>query len=95
MLEPTSDPTVFIEEKRKNYVRYINTDGKRWEVHGECIRLGNCLIGAVIEGFGQIKDHEDIERAKKKLGKERIDSELDVPVAPGFRDCCPLKIVEL
>lgn len=94
-MKPTSDPFIFIEEKHKGYVRYINTDGKRWEVHGECIKLGNCLVGAVIEGFGEIKSHEDIERAKKVLGRERIDSELDVPVGPGFTGCCPLKIVEL
>lgn len=95
-MKPTSDPYVFIEEEREDYVRYQNTEtGKRWEVHGKCIGLGNCLVGAVIEGFGEIKSHEDIEKAKKKLGKERIDSEMDVPVAPGFRNCCPLEVVEL
>lgn len=93
MNEKTSDPYVVIEEKRPGYVRYRRDDGLRWEVHGVCDRRGDCLIGAVIEGYGQIKDHADIERAKKVLGRERIDSELDVPVGPGFRDCCPLKVV--
>jgi hypothetical protein len=91
----TADPHIRIEEQREGYVRYQSDDGRRWEVHGTCIRLGNCLIGAVIDGFGMIESHEDIERAKKKLGRERIDSEMDVPVGPGFKDCCPLRVVEL
>ncbi len=97
-MEETSDPYVFIEEKSKGYVRYINTEGKRWEVHGECIQLGNCIIGAVIEtehGPVQIKDHEHIEKLKKELGVERLGSLMDVPVTPGFSGCCDLKIVEL
>jgi hypothetical protein len=92
---PTSDPTVYIEEQRPGYVRYKSTDGRRWIVRGQCDRRGDCLIGAYIEGYGLIESHADIEDAKRKLGRGRIDSELDVPVAPGFKDCCPLEIVEL
>jgi len=96
MDKKTADPYVVIEEQKDGYVRYRNKEtGKRWEVIGYCIRLGNCLIGAVIDGYGEIKNHDDIEKAKKMLGKERIDSELDVPVAPGFKDCCPFEIREL
>lgn len=91
-LLPTSDPSVFIEEQREGYVRYQSTDGRRWEVHGTCDRRGDCLIGAVIDGYGQIESHDDIEDAKRVLGRERLDSEMDVPVAPGFRACCPLRI---
>lgn len=94
-MEATSDPHVWIEERSEGYVRYRCGDGRRWEVRGVCDRRGDCLIGAVIEGFGKIESHEDIERAKKELGRGRIDSELDVPVGPGFKGCCPLKVVEL
>lgn len=85
---PTADPAVVIEEQRPGYVRYRREDGRRWEVHGYCDRRGDCLIGAVIEGYGQIESHADIERAKKKLGRDRIDSEMDVPVTPEFVICC-------
>lgn len=92
---PTSDPSVVIEEQSEGYVRYRNSSGRRWEVHGVCDRRGDCLVGAVIDGFGLIKSKADLERAQKKLGRDRIDSELDVPVTPEFRDCCPFRFVEL
>lgn len=89
MIIKTSDPTIVIEEQRSGYVRYRSLEtGRRWEVHGYCDRRGDCLVGAVIKGFGLIEDHTDIERAKKKLGKQRIDSEFDVPVTPEFDTCC-------
>jgi hypothetical protein len=88
---PTADPHVFIEEKRLGYVRYRSDDGRRWEVTGTCIRLGNCLVGAVIKDFGQIKTLADIEQAKLQLGVSRIDSDMDVPVGPGFKGCCDLR----
>lgn len=90
----TADPHVFIEEQRDGYVRYWCDDGRRWEVHGVCDRRGDCLIGAVVEGE-QIRDHAHLAEMCDRLGRKRIDSELDVPVAPGFKDCCPLRIVEL
>lgn len=95
---PTSDPNVVIEERREGYTRYRNTDGKRWEVHGVCDRRGDCLIGAVVstpEGQVEIRDHGHLAELGERLGRERIDSELDVPVGPGFQGCCPLRIVEL
>lgn len=94
-MQPTNDPTVFIEETRLGYVRYRRTDGRRWIVRGLCDRRGDCLIGAFIEGFGLIESHDDIERAKRILGRERIDSELDVPVTPEFKNCCPFTFTEL
>jgi hypothetical protein len=94
-VEPTADPHVLIEEQREGYVRYRADDGRRWEVYGICDRRGDCLIGAVLEGFGEIKSHADLKAAKKKLGRERIDSELDVPIGPGFKGCCPLRVAEL
>lgn len=84
---PTADPTVFIEEQRPGYVRYRSATGRRWEVHGTCDRRGNCLIGAVIDGV-EITSHADLEA----LGRERADSELDVPVTPEFDTCCGSEI---
>ena len=87
-MEKTHDPYIFIEESSPGYVRYRRiTDGRRWEVHGTCDRRGDCLIGAVIEDH-MVEDHEDLERLAQQLGRERIDSELDVPVLPEFDDCC-------
>jgi hypothetical protein len=92
---PTSDPNVVIEEQWDGYVRYRRlTDGRRWEVHGFCDMRGDCLIGAVIEGYegrgiaGSIADHDDIEEAKRVLGVERLGSELDVPSTPECDSCC-------
>lgn len=94
-LQATADPSVFIEERREGYVRYIApATGRRWEAHGVCDRRGDCLIGAVVEGE-QIRDHAHLAEMCERLGRERIDSELDVPVGPGFTDCCPLRIVEV
>jgi hypothetical protein len=88
-MQPTADPHVAIEEHRDGYTRYRRlTDGRRWEVWGYCDRNGACLIGAVIDGYGIVRDHDDIENAKRKLGRDRIDSELDVPVTPEFSTCC-------
>lgn len=85
---PTSDPYIFIEEQREGYIRYQRTfDNRRWEVHGTCDHRGDCLIGLKIEGE-IIQNHDHLEQLKKKLGKERIDSEMDVPVTPEFDYCC-------
>lgn len=94
----TADPDVVIEERRPGYVRYRHSDGRRWEVHGVCDRRGDCLVGAVIvtsAGPVQIRDHAHLELMKRELGRERVDSELDVPVGPGFTGCCPLRVVTL
>jgi hypothetical protein len=96
--EPTSDPEVVIEERTAGYVRYRDLDGRRWEVRGECTRLGYCLIGAVIQtpgGLVEVESLGHIEALKQELGVERIDSEMDVPVAPGFAGCCDLEVTEL
>lgn len=97
-LQPTSDRTVWIEEKRPGYTRYINQDGRRWEVHGECIRLGYCLIGARIEtpqGPEEVRSLGHLKELQRRLGKYRIDSEMDVPVTPEFTGCCEFTYVEL
>lgn len=95
-MQPTADPDVFIEEQRPadapaglaEYIRYRRvSDGRRWEVHGTCDRRGDCLVGAIIEGE-LVKSKAHLNRLKKKLGKERIDSEMDVPVTPEFASCC-------
>jgi hypothetical protein len=94
----TSDPSVVIEYQEPGYVRYQALDGRRWEVRGVCDRRGNCLIGAVIEtpnGLVEVESLEHIERLKQELGVERIDSEMDVPVGPGFTGCCPLEVTVL
>lgn len=85
-LLPTSDPSVFIEERREGYVRYRSTDGRRWEVHGICDHRRDCLLGVVVDGVLI----ETIEQARA-LPKP----DLDCPVGPGFHGCCPLKVVEL
>jgi hypothetical protein len=46
-MQPTCDPTVWIEEQRPGYVRYRNAVGRRWEVYGACDKRGDCWVGAV------------------------------------------------
>lgn len=100
---PTADPEVVIEEYGISaagtpFVRYRRSDGARWEVWGRCDRRGDCLIGTVVQtpdGPVTVRDRAHIEELKRQLGRERIDSELDVPVGPGFKGCCPLTIIEL
>lgn len=46
-LTETCDPFVWIEEKSQGYVRYVNLEGRRWEVHGVCDQRGDCWEGAV------------------------------------------------
>lgn len=92
-LKPTSDPHVFIEASRRGYVRYYrDTDGRRWEVHGQCDRRGDCLIGVVVANErGEpevIRDHAHVEELKARLGVERIGSIMDQPVTPEFDECC-------
>ena len=97
-LTPTADPTVRIEEQLPGYVRYQSNDGRRWEVRGVCDRRGNCLIGANIQtpnGLVEIESLEHLYRLEAEFGERRIDSELDVPVGPGFEGCCPLEITVL
>lgn len=97
-LAPTADDTVRIEDAEIGYVRYQSIDGRRWEVRGICDRRGHCLVGAVIQtpsGLVQIESLEHLEALKAELGAERIDSEMDVPVGPGFEGCCPLEITVL
>lgn len=96
--EPTSDRHVVIEARSPGYVRYRSDEGRHWEVRGECVRLGHCLVGANIQtprGLVEVESLEHIERLKAELGVERIDSEMDVPVAPGFEGCCALEIATL
>lgn len=84
----TADPYVRIEYREPGYVRYQNGDGRRWIVRGVCDRRGDCMIGAVIDGYGEIEDYADIEEARQILGDERIDAAFDVPATPEFEGCC-------
>ena len=90
---PTADPDVFIEARTLGYVRYWRkVDGRRWEVWGRCDRRGDCLIGVAVQapdGLVVVRDRAHIDGLKRLLGKERIDSDLDVPVTPEFTSCCP------
>lgn len=43
----TCDPTVAIEASASGYVRYRNSEGRRWEVYGVCDQRGDCWVGAV------------------------------------------------
>lgn len=90
-MEPTQDPHVWIEEQREGYVRYRNDEGRRWEVHGECVGLAHCIVGAVVDGE-EVKTLAEA-RAIWAQGKERFP--LDSPVTPEFHGCCPFRIVEL
>lgn len=100
---PTADLEVVIEERGTDaagmpWVRYRRSDGRRWEVRGRCDRRGDCLIGAVVQtpdGPVVVRDRAHIEELKRTLGRERIDSELDVPVTPEFKGCCPFQFMEL
>ena len=97
-LTPTADDTVRIEERSPGYVRYRATDGRRWEVRGVCDRRGDCLIGSTIQtpwGLEEITSREVLDDLTLELGTDRIDSELDVPVGPGFSGCCPLEVTVL
>lgn len=87
-LLPTADPGVWIDEQRAGYVRYVASDGRRWEVVGVCDRRASCLVGAVIDG----EVVGTIDRARELAASY---SGLDVPVSEGFGGCCPLKVVVL
>ena len=56
----TLDPDVFIEDERTGYVRYRRTDGRRWEVWGECDYRGDCLVGAVDPLLGPRETRLDV-----------------------------------
>jgi hypothetical protein len=97
-LQPTADDTVRIEQQQPGYVRYQSSDGRRWEVRGTCDRRGNCMIGALIDtpaGLVEITSLEHLASLVAELGQARLDSEMDVPVGPGFEGCCPLEVTEL
>jgi len=84
-LKPTADPDVFIEQQKKDYVRYWRTDGLRWEVLGTCARQGHCMVGAVLADGTEIDDPDHLQQ----LVDDGIitESHLDTPVAPGFNGC--------
>ncbi len=82
----TLDPDIVIEEQHDGYVRYRNTNGQRWEVHGDCDDNRACMVGAVVGGVLI----ETVEQAQALPTPG-----LDCPVGPGFTGCCPLEIVEL
>jgi len=92
-MQPTQDPAIFIEEKRVGYVRYRDINGRRWEVHGVCDGRGNCWIGTVRPDGTMIATQEEARQWVADFHAK--GGGLDSPVGPGFKDCCPLTIVEL
>lgn len=86
METPTLDPFVVIEEQRVGYTRYRRADGLRWEIVGVCDHRRDCMVGAVVDDVLV----ESVEQARALPTPE-----LDCPVGPGFRDCCPLEVIEL
>lgn len=78
----TCDLYVWAEELRKGYARYVDVKtGRRWEVLGECSKIGKCWEGAADPG------------ARVRVEAEGMDC----PVAPGFNDCgcCQFEFKEL
>ncbi len=94
-MEKTFDPEVVIESREGESIVYLNiTNGKKWKVTGVCDRRGHCMVGAVIDGI-LVESVEHLNQLCEDKGKERLDSELDVPVGINFRNCCPFVIEEL
>lgn len=79
----TGDPYILIEEQRYGYVRYCNTEGLRWEVHGVCDHRRHCMVGAVVNG----QEICSVEEARTLPSPD-----LDCPVGPGFSGCCELRV---
>lgn len=86
----TADPHVVITARGNGWIRYRADDGRRWEVWGECYRVGACLLGAVLPDGTTVRDHAHLA----ELG-DRPDSLLDVPVTPSFTGCCRFHFREL
>lgn len=89
-MERTIDPDVVVEERRDGYVRYRNvTSGRRWEVHGECVKIGRCMVGAIVDG----RELRTLREARAYIRERPLL--LDSPVTPEFEGCCPFRYVEL
>lgn len=89
--EPTADSTVFIEDRRPGYIRYVQTSGRHWEVFGECVKLGYCMIGAVV-------GDPPAELANLDAAQTFVEAnpfQLDVPVTPEFNGCCSFTYNEM
>jgi hypothetical protein len=97
MPTPTVDPDVVIEAQSLGYVRYKNTKTRRrWEVRGTCVRLGYCMVGAVVsdeQGAFRIESLADL--AAPRFQAIEAARTYDVPVTPEFEGCCPLSFTEL
>jgi hypothetical protein len=75
----TCDPYVWIEEQRKDYVRYRNiVSGRRWEVLGTCIYEGDgngpCTEGAVGPPLGPPEGRLDVPIASELICELCVDS---------------------
>jgi hypothetical protein len=46
------------------------------------------------DGQVRIESHEDLAEICERLGRDRIDSEMDVPVTPEFQTCCGADIFQ-
>lgn len=94
MLEPTCEPDVFIIDRSDDVIVYRRQSGRTWSVRGVCDRRGHCMVGAVVYINGVRTVIASVEHLKELCPNDtdRLDSELDVPVGPGFSGCCPFVI---
>jgi hypothetical protein len=86
---PTFDASVCIEDRRPGYIRYVQTSGRRWEVFGECVKLGYCMVGGIFDGVKLLTLDDAIGFI------ETHPFDLDVPITPQFSGCCPFTFNEL
>lgn len=76
--EVTADPHVFIEKRGITggvpWIRYQRiADGRRWEVHGTCVRQGDCMVGAIIQNpFYAIRTSLTEEQKTQLLAEQEI-----------------------
>lgn len=94
-LKATVDPYIFIEQEAPGFVVYRQLDDRglvvrRWSVTGVCDRRGYCMLGAIVDG----KELTVQDILDGRTG-ERLQTHMDVPVTPEFKDCCPFTFEEL
>ena|SRR5947209_5108450 len=84
----TRDPFVFVEQQLPGYIRYWrSTDQARWEVHGTCLRLGDCMVGAVLADGTVVQDKNHLAQLNLTRSVELL-TDMDTPITPTFRGCC-------
>lgn len=91
---PTQDPGLVLEARSPGYRRYRRlSDGRRWEVHGECDGRGSCIVGAVLADGTYVKSLDHLAELRAERGADypsRLYT-LDCPFsAEATGSCCPL-----